>query len=168
MAKPKLEQMVVVNSEADNWEDARFEWAITMSCSCPDAPADCVCDKQGIVDQFEITNVNNNSVLFPIGNECIKHFGRAEFKGRATLHSDVRKCLAEMGENNGRLEIKHLTKRMISASHTAGLIDAREEAFMVQMRNKRTVRSERQDRWLNILLARMANRIEAELLALPS
>ena len=168
MAKPQLERMVVVNSEADNWEDARFEWQITMSCSCPDDPADCICDKRGIVDQFEITNVNNDAVLFPIGNECIKHFGRAEFKDRSILHSDVRECLAKMAENNGRLELEHLTRRMILASHAAGIIDEREERFMIQMRNKRGARSTRQDRWMTALLARMAGRIEAELLSLPS
>lgn len=168
MAKPQLEHIVVANSEADNWEEARFEWQITMSRSCRDNPADCICDKQGIVDQFEIKNVNNVAVLFPIGNECIKHFGRAEFKDRSTLHSDVRECLAKMNENNDRLEIEHLTRRMISASQTAGILNEQEEGFMIQMKNKRGERSAKQGRWMTALLMRMAGRIETEFLSLRS
>lgn len=167
MVKPALMEAVVANSQGTAWDEARLEWQITWSTSEPNDPGTCVCDKQGIVDKFAIHNVVTNAELYPIGNECIKLFERADFDERSRLHMDLRRCQTMIADNDGFLTIKGVSKRVIQAAGQAGVFDQRETDFMDQMKKQRSPRSPKQESWMQSLLNRLSQRVD-DILDLPS
>jgi len=62
---------VLKQSESKCLDDALNEWDITNNIV---SDTTCICGKKHIVDTYEITNRQNNNILYPIGSSCIKKF----------------------------------------------------------------------------------------------
>lgn len=70
----KLIEQILENSEADTFETAKYEWAI--SDYEVNENEQCICGKTHIKYCYTIRNKINSNILFPVGSECIKKFER--------------------------------------------------------------------------------------------
>ena len=88
----RLWRAVVDKSEADNFEEARWEWHVVKcydaSACDPSAPAErCICGHEPIIECFVLLNRLNGNVLDPVGNVCVRQFGRDDMDDVVrTLH----------------------------------------------------------------------------------
>lgn len=64
-----LQRIVIENSEAGDWIEAKKEWKLV---SIYDKPYQCIC-KHKILENCIIRNKNNNNELI-VGNVCVNHF----------------------------------------------------------------------------------------------
>ncbi len=71
----QLQQVVIENSEANTWNNAKKEWDLVTIFS---ENSHCICN-HFIVDNCEIKNRNNGKTLI-VGNVCINHFGEEHLK----------------------------------------------------------------------------------------
>lgn len=77
--KFQLIDVVIENSESSDWDNAVLEWEITDWGEADNSEDySCICGKENIIQLFEISNIKNGNVLYPIGSQCIKKFGREE------------------------------------------------------------------------------------------
>ena len=74
----KFTKRIVSESESNHWDNAVKEWDISNSKEDRNARSECICGKERIRYLFEITNLKNRNVLFPIGSSCIKKFKRKD------------------------------------------------------------------------------------------
>lgn len=77
-SQQQLKRIVVENSVAKTWAEARKEWTLVGVCRKPNH---CVCDMP-IVENMEIRNVRNNNLLI-VGNVCINRFANKEWTDAA-------------------------------------------------------------------------------------
>lgn len=70
----KLIEVILANSESENFQDAKHEWAIKDYNLSENEQ--CICGKLHIKQCYTIINSNNNKKLYPVGSECIKKFER--------------------------------------------------------------------------------------------
>ncbi|MCI7703337.1 MAG: hypothetical protein MSP08_03220 [Clostridiales bacterium] len=138
-----LASIVVARSEADNFADACTEWDVTglevidPHASEGEGPGRCVCGHYPILDCYAIRNRLNGSTLYPVGNVCIRHFGRADMADDA----DGLLAVARVREQSTRLApgerlpikprearkgVRPLTRRAIDALYRIGALDPRD------------------------------------------
>tara|TARA_R110000868_G_scaffold24856_3_gene97473 strand:+ start:405 stop:1073 length:669 start_codon:yes stop_codon:yes gene_type:complete len=72
--RPLLKLALLNKSISKDIDEAVNEWE-EVSAFHEEYSDTCICGKENIKYCFEIRNVNNNELLYPIGSECIKHFG---------------------------------------------------------------------------------------------
>ena len=88
----RFRQTVISKSEADNFEEARWEWHVVKcydaSACDPSMPAErCICGHEPIIECFVLLNRLNGNVLDPVGNVCVRQFGRDDMDDVVrTLH----------------------------------------------------------------------------------
>ena len=68
----KLYEVVTEASDADEWEEARYEWDVINLSEETDET--CICGKKHIVQCHTIRNKTNGTSLWPVGSECVKKF----------------------------------------------------------------------------------------------
>ena len=73
----ELSEIVINNSVSKNWKDAINEWYIS-NMNYVDDDETCICGKEGIKYCYEIKNIKNGNILYPIGSSCIKKFERED------------------------------------------------------------------------------------------
>lgn len=138
-----LSSTVLAHSEADDFAVACTEWDVTglevidPHASEGGAPGRCVCGHRPIVDCYTITNRLNGSTLYPVGNVCIRHFGRGDMADNADgllAAARVREQSARLapGERlpikprEARKGVRPLTRRAIDALYRIGALDPRD------------------------------------------
>ena len=72
--RPLLKSALLDKSVSKDIDEAVNEWE-EVSEYHEDWSDTCICGKENIKYCFEIRNVKNNERLYPIGSQCIKHFG---------------------------------------------------------------------------------------------
>lgn len=65
-------------SQANTWQEAVKEWHIDNLTEDETLQTSCVCGKENLRYLYTIQNDLNGNMLFPIGSECIKKFGRED------------------------------------------------------------------------------------------
>jgi hypothetical protein len=70
-----LIEKILENSESKTFEDAKFEWCV-YDYDWKEEGDQCVCGKKHIKHLYTIYNSKTNSIMNPIGSECIKKFER--------------------------------------------------------------------------------------------
>lgn len=84
-----LIQTIIEKSVSDIWFDAVLEWEI-VDCEEDDYnDSSCVCGKENIKYLFEIQNIHNNNVVFPIGSTCIQKFGREDLNELTSINEKM-------------------------------------------------------------------------------
>lgn len=99
MSSYKLLNIVMENSEADNWDDAVAEWRITDWCEDESQAHECICGKENIKYLYEIENIINGKILYPIGSSCIRKFKRQDMNDEVSIHEQSFKLLHAVEEN---------------------------------------------------------------------
>ena len=75
--RPLLKSALLDKSVSKDIDEAVNEWE-EVSEYHEDWSDTCICGKENIKYCFEIRNVKNNERLYPIGSQCIKHFGNVK------------------------------------------------------------------------------------------
>ena len=66
---------VISNSTSKTFDEARTEWKMTAyHTATASENISCICGHPHLVNLYEITNVKNQNILYPIGSECITKF----------------------------------------------------------------------------------------------
>lgn len=81
----QLRRAVLEASHANDWTDAVHEWQIAGLEEEDEADGICVCGKTGLAYLYTIYNPTTDQELFPIGSECINHFGVRELRSESTI-----------------------------------------------------------------------------------
>ena len=92
----RFRQTVISKSEADNFEEARWEWHVVKcydaSACDPSMPAErCICGHEPIIECFVLLNRLNGNVLDPVGNVCVRQFRRDDMDDVVRTLHDVHK-----------------------------------------------------------------------------
>ncbi len=142
----KLLNVVMNNSEADNWEDAVNEWTITDCSEDERQTSECICGKENIKYLFTIENKFNGNVLYPIGSSCIKKFHRKDMNDEANVHERSFKLLHAVEDNRYlSLSTEYFSRKLLLWLYNEGAFDSEynnfdgqdDYEFMVKMFNKR-------------------------------
>lgn len=81
----QLRRAVLEASHANDWTDAVHEWQIAGLKEEYEANGICVCGKTGLAYLYTIYNPTTDQELFPIGSECINHFGLQELRSETAI-----------------------------------------------------------------------------------
>ena len=121
-SKDNLMQIVLINSESQNWIDAIGEWDIVDVWEDQDCKSTCVCGQKHIKYLYKIENTENNNVLYPVGSSCIKRFGRYDFDEKIGLIESMYKLLyaVERGEFI-KLTSKYFSKKLLQHLFDRGI-----------------------------------------------
>lgn len=84
-----LQEAVVASSVSKNWGTAVLEWTVVDLEEDPAGQGVCVCGHPNLVEMFTIENVYNGNRLYPIGNVCVRKFGRQDLTSEANLFSQI-------------------------------------------------------------------------------
>ena len=148
---------VIDNSVSNTWEDAKMEWEITGFVDAEQAELpneDCICGKTNIKNLNCIRNIHNSNELFPIGNECIKKFGRSDFKDFVKENLAFSKLLLFVRDDN-YIELKspNFSRAVLKTLYDRGAFIAsqyndnnpyNDYQFLLDMFNKRKPPTEKQ------------------------
>lgn len=159
-----LTREVVSASEADNFVDAVLEWNVVELEEHPTGEGECVCGQQNLVKMFTIKNQFNGTDLFPIGSQCVNHFGRADLDLQVTVFSDLfslRKSI--LAGDRITLTSEHFSRAMLqwlldegafTADQYNGFDGEKDYRFLIDMFNKRNKDSlsRKQEGWIYNLL----------------
>src|SRR5262245_18392749 len=70
----KLFQRIIALSEADNWDDAKWEWSLEdVYFADQDDPGTCLCGHHPIIENCVLVNRENENRA-TVGNVCVKKF----------------------------------------------------------------------------------------------
>jgi hypothetical protein len=70
-----LMEKVLLLSRSQVWEEARKEWIVVGCTDLEKEKGVCTCTKEDLRYLFTIWNTVTRKSLFPIGSQCISHFG---------------------------------------------------------------------------------------------
>jgi hypothetical protein len=130
MGQEQLKQEIISRSDADTWDQARREWALSEVYFASD-PDQCLCGQYPIIELCILKNqVNGGEAI--VGNVCVRRFLR--------LPSN------EIFTGLKRIQVKPtaaLTEAAVRYAFERGWIDAWERDFYLDTRTKRKM-SERQ------------------------
>lgn len=113
-----LAAVVILNSVADNWREARTEWYVSGKDTLDKPTGVCKGGHLGLMDLYEITNHITGMSLYPIGSACIKRF-EDDAMDRSLARYDGIDRARETLSQRGRIELDDLTR------HTIDELDAR-------------------------------------------
>ena len=85
----RLKAVVASASVSDDFQTAVLEWNVVELEENSRGDGECVCGQQNLVKMFTIRNHLNDAELFPIGSQCVNHFGRADLDLQVAVFSDL-------------------------------------------------------------------------------
>jgi hypothetical protein len=141
-----LRQVVESASVANDFYTAVHEWNVVELEEDPNGDGECVCGQQNLVKLFTIRNYRNNAELFPIGSQCVNHFGRADLDLQVTVFSgllSLRKSILTgeritlTSEYFSRGMLQWLHEEGAFADERNGFDGEKDYAFLLKMFNKR-------------------------------
>ncbi len=115
--RKKLEEAIVSNSMAENFNDASKEWAITGCVLDRNGKSTCICGQHGLQYLYTIVNHFTGVVLSPIGSDCIKRFSNKAVYEEALLIGqllDIAQTAVDYKKKTGRLAPEEVTFKMFS------------------------------------------------------
>lgn len=151
-----LIQRVIENSDSDIWESAVLEWEVFDYEEDETLESSCICGKEELRYLFTIRNTHNGNMLYSIGSSCIRKFERDDLDEEVAVKEQLFKLLHAI-ENNSFLT---LSSDFFSRKLLLYLLDLgafkptsynhynpeKDYQFMLDMFNKRSRRTESQDK----------------------
>lgn len=143
-----LLKVVIEKSVANDWENAVLEWDIE-DCEEDDYnESTCVCGKENIKYLYEIKNVKNENVIFPIGSTCIKKFGRDDLNEKTTINEKMFRLLHAIEDKKFiNLDSEFFSRKLLEYFYEEGVFKPnkhneynpeKDYEFMLQMFNMRS------------------------------
>lgn len=153
---------VMNNSVSDIWEEAVNEWSIVDCELDEELESRCICGKENIKYLFTITNNYNGNKLKPIGSSCINKFGRRDLKESTDIYQQLYRLLSEFRDSNYiQFSSDLFSRKLIEYLYEDGCFipnqynsydPERDYQFLIDMFNKRSPLSEKQDRKVKALI----------------
>lgn len=151
-----LIQRVIKNSVSDIWDNAVLEWEVFDCEEDETLEASCICGKEELRYLFTISNKRNGNMLYPIGSSCIRKFERVDLDEEVAVKEQLFKLLHAI-ENNSFLTLSSdfFSRKLLLYLLDLGAFkptsynhnDPEEDyQFMLDMFNKRSRRTESQDK----------------------
>lgn len=106
----ELMTQVLNNSESKDFKIACNEWVTTDIITTEESTGVCVCNHRGLCIRYELTNIYNNNVLFPIGSNCIKKFKNKDLTNDINLLKDSNKIFKNEGKKHHNLSFNYICK----------------------------------------------------------
>ena len=161
-ATPLAEKLTAL-SQADTWEQAVSEWDIDGCGEDESLASSCVCGKERIRYLFTIRNRRNGNTLYPIGSSCVRKLGPPALREAADITESLFR-LRRLISSGGRVTLTSdcLSRKLLAHLHTAGAFRPnaynahnpyRDYAFLLDMFNKRSPPTPRQQAKINALIA---------------
>lgn len=150
----KLQDAVILHSEADEWYSAVNEWIINDVEEDETLTECCVCGKEKLHYLFTIRNILNGNTLYPIGSSCIRRFERDDLDEEVDLKVQLFELLHAIEQNEYiLLSSNFFSRKLLRYLYDMGAFieseynnydPSRDYQFMVDMFNKR-MRTPRQE-----------------------
>ena len=155
-----LHKVVIENSESDFWEEAVDEWEI-IDCSIDDKMKEiCICGHEGLKYCFTIQNRFNYNQLYPIGSSCILQFGRNDLRETVSLYDELFHIRTKYN-NQEKITLKDFSRKLLKffleedvfrATRYNSFNPENDYEFMLQMFNRRSEPSEKQQSKVNAII----------------
>ena len=160
--KYNLPTIVIGHSESEDWDSAVKEWDIVDFDVDYDCSSQCVCGKESIKYLFTIKNRLNGLILDPIGSKCIKKFGREDLSDEVDVCEQMAKLLEHVSNHKfikfdselfSRKLLKYLYENDCFPATSFNRKDPYNDyKFLLEMFNKRTPPTEKQQRKITALV----------------
>lgn len=148
----------VVTASRVPWDIARLRWHVTDMTEDETASSECVCGQTGLRYRFTIADDVSGAELFPIGSDCITHFGVDAMTAAATDLADL--AALTSAAHDRVLDLKDdLSRRRLALLHRRGTLNAREFEFLTSVFNRRRSLTPRQQGWTDALMARLTGEL---------
>lgn len=148
----KLQEMIVSNSVAADWDTITGEWFISGFKLDTSRKTKCLCGKCNIKYVYRMTNRVTRQSLFPIGSTCIKH----TFVGMAdevnVLNQLLKLKQARLDEEYISFTGTYFSKHLLDYFKHKDIINVDEHAFLVDMFHRKNALTERQQKYVNYLI----------------
>lgn len=142
----RLKEVVAAASVNDDFETAVLEWNVVELEENPRGDGECVCGQPELVKMFTIRNHLNDAELFPIGSQCVNHFGRADLNLQVAVFTGLlllRKAI--LAGERITLTSEYFTREMLRWLYEEGAFPEDEKGyggekdylFLLKMFNKR-------------------------------
>lgn len=137
-----LQQLVVASSVSKTWGTAVLEWTVVDLEEDPSGQGICVCGHPNLVQMYTIENVRNGDQLYPIGNVCVRKFGRRDLISEATLFSQIQNLRKAINTGLDAFP-EYFSRAMLKYLNSEGLFtpdrwdDDGGYEFLLKMFNKR-------------------------------
>lgn len=155
-----LQKVVIENSESDYWEDAVDEWEI-IDCNIDDKMKEiCICGHEGLRYCFTIQNRYNYNQLYPIGSSCILQFGRSDLRQTVKIYEELFRIRTKH-YNRERITLEDFSRKLLQffldenafkATRYNNYNPENDYEFMLQMFNRRSELTERQQAKVNAII----------------
>lgn len=158
-----LRAAVLTRSESNTWDTAVLEWKVDDLEEDPTGQGECVCGQPNLVQMFTISNLRNSKVLYPIGNVCVKKFGREDLDSEVDLFSSMHTLRKAIHAGEAELTSKYFSRALLKHLYSSGVFTPdgwnryngeEDYNFLLDMFNKRNKKaiSEGQQRKISVLL----------------
>ncbi|MFJ6419198.1 hypothetical protein [Paeniglutamicibacter sp. NPDC091659] len=150
-----LQEAVVASSVSKNWGTAVLEWTVVDLEEDPAGQGMCVCHHPNLVEMFTIENVYNGNQLYPIGNVCVRKFGRQDLTSEANLFSQIHNLRSAINAGEDTFP-KHFSRALLKYLNDEGVFTPDQwdhdggYEFLVKMFNKRNKDEINSRRWWKI------------------
>ena len=160
--KNSLIAEVIENSQSKIWDTAVCEWEVIGCVEDRKQEQSCICGKENLKYLFEIRNKKNGQIIFPIGSKCIRKFEREDLNEDVDIFKQMVNLNEKLKRNepikiNGECFSKKLLEyfyqeKVFKPSKYNGFNELNDYEFMVDMFNKRTKPTEKQQSKINGIL----------------
>lgn len=155
-----LFNLVIQQSQSKNWSEAVLEWEVVDCTEDETSSTECVCGKEGIKYLYTIRNKINGEEIFPIGSSCIKKFNNDDLTSETELWKKEFALYHAISNNEfikfeGKEKNRLFSRKLLEKLYDEGAFKANQfndfnpsndYEFLLEMFNKRTEMSERQNR----------------------
>lgn len=141
------------------WDAARMSWRVSGMSEDVESVGECVCGQTGLRYLYNIADSRTGAELYPIGSDCIEHFGDPELMSAASDLADLA-ALKRAVMVNGTTDLKRdFTRRRLATLERRRMITPAEFEFLIAMFNRRREMTVNQGRWADSLMARLSQQL---------
>lgn len=115
-----LVRVVLDSSVSNTWDTAVLEWTVVDLEEDPSGRGVCVCGQPNLVEMFTIRNVHNGSHLQPIGNVCVRQFGRNDLNRQVDLFSELHTLRKEIPTGEVTLTSEYFSRALLEHLYSKG------------------------------------------------
>lgn len=153
----QLHQVVIKNSVGNNWKSAKQEWIVEPMIEEDDTLSqNCICGHPQLRYIYTIRNINNQNVLSPIGDICIRQFNNAVMQDTAdALLKLSRLCSGVANKEYIKLDSKYFSRKFLKYLYDNSVFPStiynngsgyNDYKFLLKMFNKRKKPSKNEDK----------------------